>query len=191
MSNEMNDKHKEHLSAFIDNEVGPDELADLTSGDALLHRYQLMGDAIKGNLCDASFVDVSAQVSMALEKEAAHSVSKVTTSQKTSSQKTSSQKTSSKPLFDFGAWLRPVGGMAIAASVAVVMVMVVNQPESGDIGISSGGQIAVDTRPVVSLPVNNVQHGFQHNANTTKSKDELEEELRLKRMNTENNYPQK
>lgn len=146
-SENMNDRHREQLSAFIDNEVGPEELSGLEAGDVSLHRYQLIGDAIRGSLSDASLVDVSAQVRAAIDAEPAHSISTRKTAQATSSTGT---------WFDLGAWLRPVGGLAVAASVAVVMVLVVSQPETGEIGINnSGGQVAIDSRPVVSLPVNN------------------------------------
>ena len=177
----MNDKYKEQLSAFIDNEIGPKALSELESDSSLLHRYQLMGDAIKGDLCDASLIDVSAQVSMAIENEPAYSAGSI----KTEQVKTSQQSSSARPLFDFGAWLRPVGGVAVAASVAVVMVMVMNQPETNGIGVNgAGGQIAIDTRPVVSLPVSNVKHNISDtiNTGTVNNKDEGQSEEDLKKL---------
>ena len=177
----MNNNHKEHLSALIDNEIGPDALSDLEVNDSLLHRYQLIGDAIKGNLCDASLIDVSAQVRLAIESENAHSAAPV----KAESVKTTQQVSSASHWFDFSAWLRPAGGMAVAASVAVVMVMVFNQPESNDIGINGlGSQVAIDTRPVLSLPVNNVNHSVSDalkavnsKAIDNKDKDDLKKSL--------------
>lgn len=158
MSDVMNDKHKERLSAFIDNEIGPDALSELAAGDSLLHRYQLIGDAIKEDLCDASLIDVSARVKVAIESELTHSDARIRTSKKSSS---------AQPWIDFSAWLRPVGGMAVAASVAIVMVMVINQPETNEIGVSgAGSQVAIDTRPVVSLPVNNVKNNLSSSINS-------------------------
>lgn len=183
MSNEMNNKHKEQLSAFIDNEIGPDELSELASDSALLHRYQLIGDAVKGNLCDASLIDVSAQVKLAIESEPVHSAAQKSVSQKSSS---------AQSWFDFSAWLRPVGGMAVAASVAIVMVMVTNQPETAETGIATGSQVAIDirtdTRPVTSLPVNNVDPRLSDMIKTNAADDELEDDL--KKNTAVNGFPQ-
>lgn len=178
MSDDMNDKHKERLSAFVDNEIGLNALSELASGDPLLHRYQLIGDAIKGDLCDASLVDVSARVKVAIESELAHSADSIKVGQSRTSKKSSS----AQPWIDFSAWLRPVGGMAVAASVAIVMVMVINQPETDEIGVSAtGSQVAIDTRPVVSLPVSNVKNNLSNSINSglvnIKNKDESEDDL--------------
>lgn len=162
MSDDMNDKHKEQLSAFIDNEIGPQALSEIEGGDPLLHRYQLIGEAVKGSLCDASLIDISAQVSLAIENEPAHSADLI----KNERVKSSPQSSTAQSWFDLSGWLRPIGGMAVAASVAVVMVMVINQPETSEIGINgAGSQIAIDTRPVVSLPVNNIDHNISNKLN--------------------------
>lgn len=184
----MNDTHKEHLSALLDNEIESDTLSGLEASDSLLHRYQLIGDAIKGNLCDASLIDVSAQVRLAIESEPAHSADAV----KAERVKTTPQ-SSARSWFDFSGWLRPMGGVAVAASVAVVMVMVLNQPETNDIGVGGAkGQVAIDTRPVLSLPVSNVNRTLSENIKAANSKDEDESEDDLKEIKnkTVNAYPQ-
>lgn len=171
--NKLSDKQKENLSAFIDNEQVPEELANYGVDAALLHRYQLMGDAIRGSVSDAALIDVSEQVKLALENEPVHSGVM---------HKTSQQPADSQSGFNFGVWLRPLGGLAVAASVAVVMVMVVNQPDTDGVTHGIGvngvdGQIAnINTQPVVSLPVSNRD---RNNANNLKmingSESDLEE----------------
>ena len=150
--NNLNDQQKEQLSAFIDNEVGPESLAEIDSADSSLHRYQLIGDAIRGQVSDASLIDVSAQLSLALENEPTYGDAASQTAQNAAT-----AQINSAPWFDFSGWLRPIGGMAVAASVAVVMVMVINQPDTSIPGASgTGGQMATfESQPVVSLPVSN------------------------------------
>ena len=147
--NSPDEKSKQEFSAFIDNETGPDALSQIEDADPLLHRYQLIGEAIRGPVSDAALVDVSEQVKLAIENEPEHGVTQ---------QQSSTRTAERQPWFDFSAWMRPLGGMAVAASVAIVLVMVVNQPESDSIGTGgTGGQIAnIEAVPVVSLPVNNV-----------------------------------
>ena len=186
MSEDMNDNQKEQCSAFIDNEIGPKALSDLEVNGDLLHRYQLIGEAMKGDLCDASLVDVSAAVSLAIENEPAHSKVQEKISQKSSS---------SQPWFNPSAWLRPVGGMAVAASVAVVMVLVINQAETNESGIGApAAQIAIDnTGPVMSLPVSNVNHNISDKINTEVIKDkadESEEDLKNLKNKALNAFPQ-
>ena len=186
MSEDMNESHKEQCSAFIDNEIGPKALSDLAVNDDLLHRYQLIGEAMKGDLCDAALVDVSAEVSLAIESEPVPSKARVKASQNTSSK---------QPWFNLSAWLRPVGGMAVAASVAIVMVMVINQPETNESGIGApAAQIAIDnTGPVMSLPVSNVNHNISDKINTkvVESKDdESEKDLKNLKNKVQNALPQ-
>jgi len=152
--NKISEKQKENLSAFVDNEQVSEELANYGVDNRLLHRYQLMGDAIRGSVSDATLVDVSEQVRLAIQSEQSHAGAK---------HKITEQSAGDQPWFDFGAWLRPLGGMTVAATVAVVMVMVFNQPVTDGIsapGIAANGvdgQIAnINTRPVVSLPVSNI-----------------------------------
>ena len=186
MSEDINDNQKEQCSAFIDNEIGPKALSDLVPSGDLLQRYQLIGEAMKGDLCDASLVDVSAAVSLAIENEPTYSKVQEKISQKSSS---------SQPWFNLSAWLRPVGGMAVAASVAIVMVLVMNQPETTESGIGApAAQIAIDnTGPVMSLPVSNVNHNISDKINTkvVKSKDdESEDDLKNLKNKAQNAFPQ-
>ena len=116
---------KEKISAYLDDDLSPDELRALESVDSesefgTASRYQMMGEAMRGRPSDAAMIDVSAQVREALKNESLESVESVRAPVKQPRQ----------PLFDFSAWFRPLGGLAVAASVALVMVAVVTQIES-------------------------------------------------------------
>lgn len=120
---------KEKISAYLDDDLRVDEIGSLSheeleSGDdkyGLASRYQMMGDAMRGELGDASMIDISAQLHQALLDEAQDPVA-------ASTRKTDRQG------FDFGAWfapfVKPLGGLAVAASVALVTVIAVTMVES-------------------------------------------------------------
>ena len=128
--NTNNEKNAaEKLSAYIDDDLNADEIEALiaehdSSGRA--PRYQMMGDALRGELSDASMVDVSAQVREALLNESFDAV------ESTPVTKAVKNKFSLVAWLDdfFGAMAKPLAGMAVAASVAVLMVVTVAQVES-------------------------------------------------------------
>ena len=126
----------EKVSAYIDDAlnvdeieslVGMHELAEQTVGRfSVAARYHMVGDALRGELSDASMVDVSAQIHQALRNESFDEIESAKSVKKYS-------------LFEtLSAWLesfaRPLAGMAVAASVAVLMVVTVVQIESPDGG---------------------------------------------------------
>lgn len=120
---------KQKISAFLDNDMHRDELMSFSlsaeSDDAkVAQRYQMVGDALRGEMSESSFVDVSAAVREALADE------NIADQMKAEHQASSKQPSQKSGLFDLSAWLRPVAGMAVAASVAVVMVVSVSQQES-------------------------------------------------------------
>lgn len=131
----------ERLSAYIDDDLDEAEIEQLIAeqqsashserGFSEAARYQMIGDALRGELSDASMVDVSAQVRQALRHESFDAVE---------SAQSTNKRTTNK--FNLVAWLdelfgsmaRPLAGMAVAASVAVLMVVTVIQTESpGDV----------------------------------------------------------
>ena len=138
----------EKISAYIDDALNADEMESLPGINesaeqsdkhfSVATRYQMVGDALRGELSDASMVDVSAQIHQALRRESFDAVVSAESVKKSPP---------SKSRFDFFAWLesfaRPLTGMAVAASVAVLMVVTVVQMESPE----SGQQLA-------SSPVN-------------------------------------
>jgi negative regulator of sigma E activity len=109
---------KEKISAWLDDALEYDEARSIdveqkNCAFSTAARYQMIGDALRGNVTNASMTDISANIREAISHEPALSpaVKPAHSRQKT------------KPLFDFGSWLRPVGGLAVAATVAMVMVV--------------------------------------------------------------------
>lgn len=132
----MDDELKEQLSALIDDELRREESAFLLrrldrSPDAVrqIGRYCLAREVFHRGVPTAPSWDLADRVSQALEDEAAHRRS---------------------------AWLRarralkPVAGVAVAASVASVSLLVWNGSEPG---VPSAGQLAEQTAPLAATPV--------------------------------------
>lgn len=144
----------EKISAYIDDALDNDEVETLlqenkTSKQAFsaAARYHMMGDALRGELSDASMVDVSAQIHQALRDESFDAVDSTPVAKKPSS---------SKSRFDIFAWLdsfaRPLAGMAVAASVAVLMVVTVVQMQAPE-SVQQVANAPVNL-PVVTLVAN-------------------------------------
>ena len=154
-------KRKEKISAFLDNDMHRDELMSFSLSaepdDARMAlRYQMIGDALRGEMSDSSFVDVSTAVREALANE---NIADQIAAEPESLSKQSIEKPG---FFDLSAWLKPVAGMAVAASVAVVMVVSVTQQDSSSItpiatNIESqpSVQLAVDDKTEVQTTVGN------------------------------------
>ncbi|MCW8830384.1 MAG: sigma-E factor negative regulatory protein [Gammaproteobacteria bacterium] len=138
--NENNEKQAaEKISAYLDDALSADEVNALISEHqaaehvdnnfSIAARYQLVGEALRGELSDASMVDISTQVSEALQNEPSHIAEPVK----------AVETSSSSGQFGLFAWLeplfRPLAGVAVAASVAALMVVTVVQLES-----PAGGQ---------------------------------------------------
>ncbi|MFC1589619.1 sigma-E factor negative regulatory protein [Pseudomonadota bacterium] len=124
----------EKLSAYIDDDLSAAEIEQLIAKHesseqkdfSSAARYQMMGDALRGELSDASMIDVSAQVREALRNESFDAVESAPISKQT---KTDFNLVVWLDSF-FGPMVRPLAGMAVAASVAVLMVVAVVQTES-------------------------------------------------------------
>lgn len=135
---------KEIISAYLDDGMSPEELKalgpiEIESKFGAASRYQMMGEALRGELSDAAMIDVSAKVREALRNE------EILTAK---SPVRRSVKKARQPLFDFSAWFRPLGGLAVAASVALVLVVAVTQVESP----SGGGNLVADAgQPTVNI----------------------------------------
>ena len=146
-------KNNEQLSAYLDDALSTDEIialvdghdSDKNEGDfSVAMRYHMMGEAIRGELSDAAMVDVSAQIREALCNESMDAA-ELTNPLK-------------KPRlldgrFSFSVWLesfaRPLAGMAVAASVAVLMVVTVVQLESPE----GSSQLAAQSEPLqIEIP---------------------------------------
>ena len=137
------DKNSEKLSALMDSELHQsNECLDQLSGDAELRdvwqRYHLARDAIKGQLSNQPFMDISANVSEALKAEA---VIFTPIWRRLS------------PRFI----MKQTAGLAVAAAVATVAVLSVQQaqlPESNITSIASA-----NTQQVINQ--DNLQAGLQ------------------------------
>ena len=147
---------KEKISAWLDDAVEYGEVdsleVDQGEGVSTATRYQMIGDALRGQVSDAAMIDISASVREAISREPALSASPVPQR---------SRQTERRPLFDFGAWLRPIGGLAVAATVAMVMVVTLTdqQAETGNAVVANVGQ-----QPVQALPVTTTAPGYANPA---------------------------
>lgn len=133
-------KRDEQLSALLDNALDAQQLQafmqdlkrDPVADAETAQRYRLMGDAMRDEVDQSSFMDISASVSRAIEREAAYSLDAVA---------------ARKP-FNLGVWLnawfKPVTGVAVAASVAMVTLVTFNSiNQSPDVGTAAQQQLAL------------------------------------------------
>ena len=109
----------------------------------------MMGEAMRGQVSDAVMIDVSVQVREALRNE--ESLENIQATERSARQGNQQPR---QPLFDFSSWYRPLGGLAVAASVAVVVVVAVTQVESptGNDDLVAGTDASTVSIPVVNLP---------------------------------------
>ena len=139
---------KEKISAWLDDAIEYNEVVSLETEQekrafATATRYQMIGDAIRGRVTEVSMTDISASVREAISREP--ELAPVARTARPTRRE-------AKPLFDFGSWLRPVGGLAVAATVAMVMVVTLTDQQT----TTDSAQVAnVGQQPVQALPVNN------------------------------------
>lgn len=122
----MTDKLNEQLSAFLDNELASEE-CDLLwrrlDGDQALRdtvsRFSLMGDAMRGEPLQASPAFV-AGVSAALQSDSSPQIA--------------------SPAWQ--RWLKPVSGIAVAATVASVALLSLQGTDEQDLGILPSSTVA-------------------------------------------------
>lgn len=112
-------KRYEQLSGFHDDVLSDNELSDFLRdlkqdpvADAeTVFRYNLIGDVLRDDVDVTSFMDISASVHRAIAVD--HSIESEIENVSLSINKKSI----------FASWLRPLSGMAIAASVAMITVV--------------------------------------------------------------------
>ena len=120
-------QREEQLSSLLDSALDEAQLTSFMQdlkrdpiGDAeTAQRYRLMGDTMRDELDQASFMDISSAVSRAIEYEPAHGEDgAVLQNNKIASE------------FNLSEWfnrlLKPVAGVAVAASVATVTLVTFN-----------------------------------------------------------------
>ncbi len=167
--------NKEQLSAYMDDALESSEAGSVT-GEGLAKtasHYQVIGDVMRDQLSEASMLDVSSQVSAAIAAEP------VTATQQ---RPAASSRNTGSSWFDFSSWLQPVGGLAIAASVALVVVVTLDQsdsiaPGAGQQQIASTDQPVMtnSTVTVAARPVEHVNPANFANVNLNKYLDEHSE----------------
>jgi len=120
-------QREEQLSSLLDSALDEVQLKsfmqdlkrDPVDDAETTQRYRLMGDSMRDELDQSSFMDISSAVSRAIEREPAHSEAAVAL-----------QNNKSASVFNLGElfnrWLKPVAGMAVAASVATVTLVTFN-----------------------------------------------------------------
>lgn len=146
-------KRKEKISAFLDDDMHRDELMSFSlsaeEDDAKVAlRYQMFGDALRGEMSESSFVDVSHAVREALADE--NIADQMTAAMSTTRSESSVSEKSG--FFDLSAWFKPVAGMAVAASVAVVMVVTVTgQDNLGGSPVATNVETSPAAQPAVQL----------------------------------------
>ena len=118
----MTDKHYEHLSALVDGEdVDDSVLASVLADDAqkaTLHRYQLASSIIRNEAQPGVAIDISAAVAARVAQEPVH---KVTVTANFGSKVEPKAGWSKSAAND--SWWRPAVSVAVAASVALVAVI--------------------------------------------------------------------
>lgn len=145
-------KDKEKISAWLDDAIEYNEAESLETEQgsrtfSTAARYRMIGDAVRGNFTDASMIDISTSVREAINREP--ELTPVARPARSSQRHSQAR---ARPLFDFGAWLRPVGGLAVAATVAMVMVVTLTDQQTGT---DSAVVANVAQQPVQAVPVNN------------------------------------
>jgi sigma-E factor negative regulatory protein RseA len=130
----MNDQVNEDLSAWLDDEppnIEPDILLRRLQNDAELRgryeRYHLIGDALRHDLPAVRDNTLAARISAGLRDEAPHRGAAHGAGR--------------------GGWQRALGGLAIAASVAVVAVLGVQSLTREPVGAPGSAQLADATPP--------------------------------------------
>ena len=132
----------EKISAHLDGEIHQDELMAFSlsgeeSDSRTSLRYQMIGDILRGELSELNMQDVSRQVRAALANE------NIADQRPRADAAGDGGDTAAGWLATLSAWWRPAAGLALAASVAMVMIVLGGQPhEQGAAPV-----VAVQTPP--------------------------------------------
>ncbi len=144
----MSDHRLENTSALLDNDVADaqqlqqqlDVLLTDPQAQQSWQRYAMIGHIMRGDAQPSHRVDISLAIQAQLAQEAPHTAANVVRPQFGKTAASGSER-----------WWKPIGGMAIAASVALVAVLSVQQPVAPD-----GGNVEASSSPVfVTNPLGN------------------------------------
>ncbi len=140
-------QRQEQLSALLDDALDGQQLQaymqdlkrDPIADAEIAQRYRLMGDAMRDELDQGSFMDISAAVHREIEKEPEYQLSTAASVE---------QKNSFNFLSAFAGWLKPAGGIAVAASVATLTLLTFNSLQ-----VSTGSEHSEAAQFAQSQPV--------------------------------------
>ncbi|VAW64440.1 hypothetical protein MNBD_GAMMA11-1215 [hydrothermal vent metagenome] len=144
---EIKPKREEQLSALLDNALDAQQLQGFMQDlkrDPLVdaetaQRYQLIGDVMRDDVDQISFMDISDAVHRSIELEPEHHVAETPTVKHKSSRHFLS------PLYG---WLKPVGGLAVAASVATMTLLTFNSLQTDSSDPDEAAQFVQQSQPV-------------------------------------------
>ncbi|MCW9048490.1 MAG: sigma-E factor negative regulatory protein [Gammaproteobacteria bacterium] len=159
MSKEQNN---EQLSALLDSALDEQQLQsfmqdlkrDPIADAEASQRYNLIGDVMRDELDQSSFMDISSAVHRAIEKEAPHNETPVVHRKEQGFNLASL----------FSSWVKPLTGMAVAASVAMVTLLTFNTIQSTD-NAEQPAQLAQST------PIERVNIDISRNVQVTSTLD--------------------
>jgi len=170
MNRQDNSKRQQQLSAILDNDLDQQEINEFMQdlkrdpdADAeSMKRYQLVGDVLRDELNAASFMDISAAVHRAVDQEPDF--------QTVSSPMAAKKR--SKTRLDLSTWIKPLTGMAIAASVAMVTIVSFNSIETDQANNPSAAlaKANVEIKKSTIVPVNPAIASQVRLASTAESK---------------------
>ena len=182
MSEESKNEAREKISAYLDDALSHSELDALStmissSRDAasdgqraeldVSARYQMIGEVLRGQMSDASMIDVRSQVREALLDE------KLDVTEAPGNRRVDRKRSIFDLVsLDLSSWFNPagfnlvgyrsVGGLAVAALVAIILVVTINHEETvfdkGNLVAESNIENravsdAINNASIVSLPV--------------------------------------
>ncbi len=167
----------EQLSALLDNAMDEKELQEFMQDlkrnpleDAeRVQRYQMVGDVVRDELNESSFMDISAAVHRAIEQEPSLDV-----------------KPAKQPgrIFDLSAWMKPLTGMAVAASVAMVTVVTVRLVDTDPANESQQAIANVNQAPVTNnVAVAPVNPAIAQQIRAVSTEASQQNQLRQKQLN--------
>ncbi|RDH84731.1 MAG: hypothetical protein DIZ80_04490 [endosymbiont of Galathealinum brachiosum] len=168
----------EQLSALLDSALDEQQLAsymqdlkrDPIADAEAAQRYRLMGDVLREELDQSSFMDISSAVHRAIEQEPDYNEAAVSAKQKT--------QFSLSALFS--GWVKPLTGMAVAASVAMVTLVTFNTVQNSG-GVEQSAQLA-QSSPIESAPIERVSSEISRNvqvASTLRISEKTPEQQKL------------
>ena len=154
MTTHKTSTREQNISTILDDHFDQQELdafmqdlkRDPVADAECVRRYQMMGDVLRDDLNEVSFMDISAAVHRAIDQEPELNA----TTEKVSAPLFNASR------FNLSSWLRPLTGIAIAASMAMVTVVSVRiiETDSADDSAQAVVEANVELKTPAVVPVN-------------------------------------